>query len=268
MLLSGKDLAEFIKERHFQEVRVLGFTPTLAIVMSTKADMATRTYVKSTKSRYGEEIGVEVRVHEVDGDTDRVIELVTSLNADKGIHGVIVQLPFEGVEADKVLAAVAPDKDIDGLNPSTEFDPATPKAILWLLAGYNIDYKGKTVTVVGHGRLVGKPLAQMLEDSGAVVIRCDKQTKDLKAETLKADIIVTATGQPDLIQADMVRPGTVIIDAGTAEIDGNLVGDVDHKLYQEKSLKITPNPGGVGPLTVAALFDNLLLAATKRLPDR
>ncbi len=155
-------------------------------------------------------------------------------------------------------------KDVDGLGPNSPFDAATPKAILWLLGGYNIDFKGKTVVVVGQGLLVGAPLATMLEDSGAHVIRCDKSTADLRSEVMKADIIVTATGQPNLITADMVKSGTVVIDAGTAEIDGNLVGDVDHALYEDESLKITPNPGGVGPITVAALFDNLLQAATKR----
>lgn len=265
MLLSGKDLAEFVKERHFKEVMAFDEPPTLAIVMSTDADMATRTYVKSTKSRYAEDIHAEVRVHEVEGDTSRVVELIHSLNQDPAVNAIIVQLPFAGVDVEQVLEAVAPAKDVDGLGSKTAFDPATPKAILWLLAGYNIDLKGKTVVVVGQGRLVGKPLAEMLENSGVHVIRCDRTTADLKAETLKADVIITATGQPNLITRDLVPDGAVVVDAGTAEIDGSLVGDVDHALYADPLLKVTPNPGGVGPLTVAALFDNVLLAARRQL---
>jgi methylenetetrahydrofolate dehydrogenase (NADP+)/methenyltetrahydrofolate cyclohydrolase len=264
MLLSGRDIAEFIKERHFHQVQAMDSAPTLAIVMSTTADMATRTYVKSTKSRYAAEIGAQVDVHEVAGDTAKVVELIGQLNEDTGVDAIIVQLPFAGVDTEQVIAAVDPHKDVDGLGPDTAFDPATPKAILWLLGGYNIDYKGKTVAMVGQGRLVGKPLAVMFEDSGATVVRCDAATADLRAATLEADIIVTATGHPKLITAGMVKPGSVIIDAGTAEIDGNLVGDVDHALYDDESLKITPNPGGVGPLTVAALFDNVLIAARGR----
>ncbi len=264
MLLSGRDIAEFIKERHFHEVRAMKRPPKLAIVMSTEADMATRTYVKSTKSRYAQDIGAAVEVREVGGDTNQVLSVINELNEDAGTDAIIVQLPFPGVETETVLEAVAPAKDVDGLTFGTQFDPATPKAILWLLGGYDIDYKGKIVTVVGQGRLVGKPLAAMLESSGATVIRCDKGTKDLAAETRKADIIISATGQPKLITRDMVKPGAVIVDAGTAEMDGNLVGDVDHELYGDESLKVTPNPGGVGPLTVAALFDNVLIAAKKQ----
>ncbi len=264
MLLPGKDLADFIKQRHFAQVRALGFTPKLAIIMSHQAGAATRMYVKSTKSRYAEDIGASVDVHEAAGKTDQVLALIKRLNADQGVHGIIVQLPFEGIDIDAVVAAVDPAKDIDGLRPNSQFDPATPKAIFWLLSSYGIEWKDRVVTVVGQGRVVGKPLADMLENSQATVIRCDIQTKNLGAETLKADIVVTATGQPNLIKKGMVKPGTIIVDAGTTELDGNLVGDVDHKLYQDESLKITPNPGGVGPMTVAALFDNLLLAASQQ----
>lgn len=263
MLLSGKELAGFIKQRHYKQVRSLGFSPVLAIVMSAQANAATRMYVKSSKSRYSQDVGATVQVHEVEGDTTAVVKLIKKLNADLSINGLIVQLPFSGLDVDAALAAIDPNKDVDGLNAHSRFDPATPKAILWLLSSYGIEWKDQVVAVVGQGRVVGKPLADILERSGARVMRCDINTKDLAAETLKAEIIITAAGVPNLIKAGMVRPGAVIVDAGTTEMGGNLVGDVDHALYEDEALKVTPNPGGVGPVTVAALFDNLLLAASR-----
>jgi methylenetetrahydrofolate dehydrogenase (NADP+)/methenyltetrahydrofolate cyclohydrolase len=264
MILSGRELASYIKQRHYQQTRGMIPKPRLAIIMGTNADAATRAYVRSTKSRYAEDIGAIVDVHEVKADKPSLVELIDKLNADEAINGIIIQLPFEGVDSDELLAQVSPSKDVDGLGPQSQFDPATPKAILWLLSSYTIDWRDKTVVVVGQGRLVGAPLSKMLEASGAKVIRCDDRTPDLKAETLKADIVVTAVGKPKLITKDMVGTGTVIVDAGTADVGGNLVGDVDHDLYDKPSLKITPNPGGVGPMTVAALFDNLLLAANQQ----
>ncbi len=266
MLLHGRDLADYLKRRHAEQIKALGFTPKLAIVMSAEANAATRMYVKSTKTRYSQDIGAVVEVHETAGDTKEVENFIHKLNQRADVNGIIVQLPFAGLDLDRGLSSVDPFKDIDGLHPKSQFDPATPKAILWLLSSYGVEWQDKTVTVVGQGRVVGKPLADMLENSQAQVIRCDKTTVNLKEETLKADIIVTAAGVPSLIKADMVRPGSVIVDAGTTEMGGNLVGDVDHALYDDETLKITPNPGGVGPLTVAALFDNLLLAATKANP--
>lgn len=263
MLLDGKALAEYVKQRHYGQVQALGFAPRLAIIISASANPATRMYVKSTKSRYSQDIGAAVEVHEVPGDTAAVIKLIQELNSKPTVHGIIVQLPFAGLDLDLALASVDPSKDIDGLNPNSKFDPATPKAILWLLSSYAIEWKDKTVVVVGQGRLVGEPLANMLERSQAHVIRCDINTANLTAETQKADIVVTAAGVPNLISVGMVQPGTVIVDAGTSEMGGNVVGDVDRALYGDKELKITPSPGGVGPMTVAALFDNLLLAASK-----
>lgn len=265
MLLYGRELAGYIKQRHYKQIRSLGFAPKLAIVISTQADAATRSYVRSSKSRYGEDIGAIVEVHEI-GKGDEVIRIIKELNADEDVHGIIVQLPFAGIDTDLVLRTVDPSKDVDGLHPQSSFDPATPKAIFWLLSSYGIDWAGKSVTVVGQGRLVGKPISTMLENSRAQVTRCDITTKDLAAETRKADMVISAVGKPNLIKPGMVKPGAVVIDAGTAEMDGNLVGDASHELYEDDSIKITPNPGGVGPMTVAALFDNLLLAASGNHP--
>ncbi len=261
MLLDGRSVADFIRTRHIAQVRSLGFTPKLAIIMSPEADAAIRTYVRSTKSRYAGDIGAEVEVYEQAGDTAAIVNLVEGLNADKSVHGIILQLPFEGLDVEQVLKTIDPAKDVDGLHPESPFDPATPEAILWLLGAYGIEWQGKNVTVVGQGRVVGKPLADLIEQSGTKVVRCDISTTDLGAKTREADILVSATGQADLIRADIVKPDAVIVDAGTTEVNGNLVGDVDHSLYEIESLKVTPVPGGVGPMTVAVLFDHVIRAA-------
>jgi methylenetetrahydrofolate dehydrogenase (NADP+)/methenyltetrahydrofolate cyclohydrolase len=152
------------------------------------------------------------------------------------------------------LAKIAPAKDIDGLGPNSPYEAATPKAALWLLAAHGIDLKGRIV-VVGQGRLVGKPLADRMIASGLDVVRCDINTKDLKTEVLQADIIFTGTGQEHLITPDMVKLGAVLVDTGSPK------SELDPGLYEREDLTLTPNPGGVGPMTVVSLFDNLLIAA-------
>lgn len=261
MKLDGDELAGYIKERHAQEIKALPHAPKLAIIMHINAGVATRTYVERTKKGYAVDIGAQCEIHEVDLDQAGVIALIHKLNADQKVTGIIVQLPYPDVDIDAVLAAVAPHKDTDGLGPESNFDMPTPQAILWLLAAYNLSYKDKQVAVIGQGRLVGAPLADILESSGAKVTRCDETTADLKAVTLDADIVISATGQAKLIKPDMIKPGTIVIGAGTSDIGGSTKGDLDKDLYKDDTLKIARNTGGVGPVTVAALFDNLLIAA-------
>jgi methylenetetrahydrofolate dehydrogenase (NADP+)/methenyltetrahydrofolate cyclohydrolase len=256
MLLSGSDLTGFIQQRHYSQSR--GRKLTLAIVQ-VGDDEPTNRYI-GVKQRYAEEIFVDVRLEKLDKPTtSELIEHIKKLNADETVTGIILQLPLpDDIDVDEALAAIAPAKDVDGLGPKSDFDPATPTAIMWLLGSYGITLKDQKVVVVGQGRLVGKPMAEMLRSAGAEVEVCDESTKDLARKTKAADIIITATGQPGLITHDMIQDGATIIDAGTAVVDGKLVGDADPKLYEDKSLKITPTPGGVGPLTVCVLFDNLL----------
>lgn len=261
MKLDGDELASYIKERHAREIKALAKVPKLAIIMHTDAGLATRTYVERTKKGYAQDIGATCEIHEVDFDQNGIMQLIHELNNDDSVTGIIVQLPYPDVDIDEVLATVAPHKDIDGLGSDSNFDMPTPQAILWLLAGYNLSYKDKKVAVIGQGRLVGAPLADMLEGSGAIVTRCDNSTADLKSVTLDSDIIISATGQPKLITPDMIKPDTIVIGAGTSDISGSTKGDLDKALYDDESLKIARNTGGVGPVTVAALFDNLLIAA-------
>ena len=261
MKLDGDELAQYIKARHAREVQGLTPAPKLAIIMHPDSGVATRTYVERTKKGYAQDIGADCEIHEVAKSTAELIAFINTLNNDDSVTGIIVQLPYPDVDTEAVLASVAPHKDIDGLNPESNFDMPTPQAIMWLLAAYNLPVKDKKVAVIGQGRLVGVPLANMLEASGALVTRCDNSTKDLKSITLDSDIVVSATGKAKLITPDMIAPETIVIGAGTSDVGGSTKGDLDKELYKDESLKIARNTGGVGPVTVAALFENLLIAA-------
>ena len=259
--LNGSDLVGYIKQRQIGEVRSLlanGVKPRLAIIR-TNPDPVVDSYMK-LKQGYGEDIGVAVDVCTV--EQKDALETIAKLNNDKTIHGIIVQIPLpDRTQTDEVLNAVSPEKDVDGLAEGTKFDPATPLAISWLLAGYNVELKGKKIVIVGHGRLVGKPLAKMWQDSGLDVIVADIKTSDLGKTTVTGDIIVTATGHPGLIKSNMVKTDAVIVDAGVATDKNGLIGDVAPEVRELPNVVITPEKGGVGPLTVSALFENVILSA-------
>lgn len=264
-LLNGRELAGFIKERQAREVRSLiqahDITPKLAIVQC-KDDPVINTYVR-LKKQYGADIQVEVDIHFV--QQNEVPNLLEKLNQDNSVHGIIVQLPLtEPAQTDEIVNLVIPEKDVDALGQSAEFEPATPMAILWLLAGYNIDLQGKHVLLIGRGKLVGAPLEKILQDSGIDARVIERETEDLKTQTHEADVIITATGSPALLYPDMIKEGAVVVDAGVASEDGKTVGDVAPELYDRDDLTITPEKGGVGPLTVCALFENIIRAARKR----
>lgn len=250
--LSGRDVAGFIQERHARQVRGFVMPPRLAIVRQG-ATPATDMYLR-VKQRYGQNLGFEVDLYTEEPDT--ILDRIKQLNADRSVTGINVELPFADDPSltDAALAAVDLAKDIEGLAPGSTFEIVTPKAILWLLAAYNIDLGGRIV-IVGQGQLVGRPLADRLEASGHDVLRVDEHTSDLAGAVRQGDVVITATGQPGLIKSDMVKTGAVVVDAGAPD------SDLDPALLERPDLKITPNPGGVGPMTVAALFDNLLIAA-------
>jgi methylenetetrahydrofolate dehydrogenase (NADP+)/methenyltetrahydrofolate cyclohydrolase len=263
-LLNGSELAEFIQERQSHEVRsirqALHVEPKLAIVVCTDNPVIA-TYMK-LKQRYGIEILVDVDVHKV--AQLEIPDLLKMLNADVSVHGIIVQLPLEDPsQTEELVNLVAPEKDVDALGVNALFDPATPMAIMWLLAGYNTDLRGKQILLVGRGKLVGAPLEKMLLSSGLMVEVADSKTTDLKAKVLEADIIITATGSAGIIKSSMVKPGAIVVDAGVASENGKTVGDVADDLFERDDITITPRKGGVGPLTVCALFDNVIRAARK-----
>jgi methylenetetrahydrofolate dehydrogenase (NADP+)/methenyltetrahydrofolate cyclohydrolase len=264
-LLNGKELADYIQQRQVQQVRALRqawhVQPKLAIVV-TVDNPVIDVYMR-VKQRYGTDIMVDVDVHRISQDQAR--ETIEQFNSDDSVHGIIVQLPLERPEeTDTIVNLVAPEKDVDGLGKDALLDPATPMAILWLLAGYNIDFAGKKVLLIGRGKLVGAPLERMLSASNVDVSVADRETKDLKVVTAEADIIITATGSPAILYPDMIKQGAVVIDAGVASEGGKTVGDVAPDVYDREDLSITPTKGGVGPLTVCALFENVIRAARTR----
>lgn len=260
-LLNGKELAGYIKERHARQVRALQaqqIEPRLAIVQ-TKDDPVIDTYVR-LKRQYGADIGVEVTVYQI--EQAAAADLLNKLSNDAAIHGIIVQLPLaDPAETDSIIKLINPAKDVDALGASPKFEPATPMAIMWLLAGYNVDLTGKQILLIGRGRLVGAPLERMLEASGHSVEVIDREIDNLKEKTQAADVIITATGSPAIIYSDMIKPGAVVVDAGVASEEGKTVGDLAPEVYRRDDLTITPEKGGVGPLTVCALFENVILAA-------
>lgn len=263
-LLNGKELAGFIQQRQAQQARGLaqahGAIPKLAIVQ-VKQDPVIDTYVR-LKKRYGDDIGVEVESHHP--TQQEAVAVIEQLNADPSVHGIIVQLPLtDPSQTDEIVNTVSPEKDVDALGKSAVYDAATPMAIMWLLAGYNVDLRGKKILLIGRGKLVGAPLEKMLLASDMDVSVADRTTADLAAETLAADVIITATGSPAILYPDMIKEGTVVVDAGVASEDGKTVGDVAAEVYERDDLIITPTKGGVGPLTVCALFENVLRAARR-----
>lgn len=227
--------------------------------MQVKDDPIINTYVH-LKQRYGADIQVDVMVYRP--QQQAAAALIAKLDTDPAVHGIIVQLPLvDPAETDMLVNLVAPQKDVDALGEHARFDPATPMAIQWLLAGYNIDLLGKRVLLIGRGKLVGAPLERILRGSGIDVHVADRTTPDLTAETLAADVIITATGSPAILYSSMIKPNTVVVDAGVASEGGKTVGDVAPDVYERDDLTITPTKGGVGPLTVCALFENVIRAA-------
>jgi len=267
--LNGRELAGFIKERQAKQVRQLrqamGIKPKLAIVV-TVDNPVINTYM-TLKQRYGSDIDIDVDVHRV--EQSAIAELLTRLNQDETVQAVIVQLPLnDPSQTEEIVNLVAPEKDVDGLGRDSLFEPATPMAVLWLLSGYNVELNNKDVVLVGRGKLVGAPLEKMLLRSGITPRVLVKETPNVPDEVRKADVIISATGVAGLIKPDMIKRGAVVVDAGVASEGGKTVGDVDEQVFKERDdLTITPKKGGVGPLTVTALFDNVIRAA-QRLAEK
>jgi 5,10-methylene-tetrahydrofolate dehydrogenase/Methenyl tetrahydrofolate cyclohydrolase len=258
--LNGNELVGFIKERQAHQVRGLiqhyKIQPKLAII-TTKDDPVINVYMR-LKQEYGADILIDSEIHRVEQGKELEQEII-ELNQDKSIHGIILQLPLSSpAETDKYVVQVDPEKDVDGLGSTEHFTPATAMAIDWLVNGYNVDLQGKKIAVVGkNGRLVGKPLLKLWEKYNPVGFGRDNDLSALR----EFDVVVSATGSARLIKPDMVGLGAVVIDGGTASEGGKIVGDIDPAVYERQDIVITPKIGGVGPLTVSALFDNVIKAA-------
>ena len=260
--LNGSELAGFIKERQAKQVRALKqawhINPRLAIVTDVENPVI-ETYMR-LKQRYGADILIDVEIHRV--PAGGALEVIQELNNRDDVQGIILQLPISNSDqTDELLESIREDKDVDGLRKKAIFQAATPTAINWLLAGYGVDLKGKKVAIVGRGRLVGAPLEKMWLKSGVDVTVFEKG--DDLSQLINYDIIVSATGVPELIKSQMIKIKTVVVDAGTASENGKIVGDVSEEVRQRNDVIITPKKGGVGPLTVSALFDNVITACLK-----
>ena len=254
-LLNGKELAGFIKERQAHQVASMEKKPKLLIIRDSDNPVITK-YVQ-LKIKYGEDLGVEVEDFRAN-NIEEIESRIKEANNDPTINGIIIQLPItDKSKTNELCNLIAPEKDVDGLGENAKFDSATATAILWLLSGYDIKLDNQKIAIVGRGKLVGMPLFKMFTASNynvSLFHRGDDLTK-LK----QYDIIITATGTPGLIVDSMVKPGTILIDAGTASEDGVLKGDVSETVRVRSDLSaITPITGGVGPLTVTCLFDHVI----------
>ena len=266
--LNGSELVGYIKERQARQVRGLRQAwkvfPRLVILKTPGASRVIETYV-NLKQRYGSDILVQTDI--VTSTEREMLGVLNTLNEDPSVHGIIVQLPLDDpAKTEEIVGRIAPEKDVDGLGPNARFDSATAMAINWLVAGYGIDLTARNIAIVGNGRLVGAPLARMWQRSGYDVTVLDRKSPDVAGVLRESDVVVTATGNPHLITATMLKIGAVVVDAGTASEDGVIVGDLDASVRARDDLILTPEKGGVGPLTVAALFDNVITAADRTRP--
>ena len=274
-IIDGKSLAAALRAAQKNAVESLarrGVRPGLAAILVGN-DPASRIFVRN-KARACEETGVHSEIHEFPDDVAEtaLLERVAQLNADRRVHGILVQLPLPGqVTSSRVLAAVSPLKDVDGFHAVNlgalvqgrpGFVPGTAAGVMRLLEHAGVALAGKHATIVGRSTIVGKPLALLLLQKDATVTICHSKTQDLAAATRRADVLVAAAGKAKLITAAMVKPGACVIDVGVNRIaDGKLAGDVDFAAVKEIAGSITPVPGGVGPMTVAMLIENTLRAA-------
>ncbi len=242
MLIDGKAIAAKRLEDLKKRVAGLKVVPKLAAILVGN-DPASVMYVNLKKKR-AEEVGIAVEVFDT-------VDVIEKLNADPKVHGILVQLPLpKEIDTEVVLARIAPEKDVDGLTGRSKFLPATVRGIFTALG--DIEVAGRMVTIIGRSREVGKPLAEEMVRRGAKVTVCHTQTVDVAAQTRTADILVSATGHPGLVTADMVKPGAVVIDVGSPK------GDVDFEAVSQVASAITPVPGGIGPLTVCSLLENVV----------
>lgn len=273
--LDGRALAAKIKERIRGEVSALPRRPGLAVVLVGN-DPASRVYVTS-KRKDCEECRFYSEEYALLEDTTQaeLIELVETLNHREDIDGILVQLPLPGhLDENAVIQAIDPSKDVDGFHPMNAgklligqpgFLPCTPAGVMDLLEEYGIEPAGKRAVVVGRSNIVGKPMALLLLRKNATVTLCHSKTPDLGECCRQADILVAAVGRKGLLTADMVKDGAVVVDvAMNRDENGKLCGDVDYTAVKEKAAYLTPVPGGVGPMTRAALMENTLLAARRR----
>jgi methylenetetrahydrofolate dehydrogenase (NADP+)/methenyltetrahydrofolate cyclohydrolase len=283
VILDGRPVADKVLAGVRADVDALrartGKAPTLAVVLV--GDFAPSKVYVANKKRTAESVGIASKdfIHPEGLSQAELVRLLRSQNEDPSIHGILLQLPLpRGLDEDAAIEAIAAEKDADGLHPANlgrllagapTVLPCTPAGCLEILDHYGADLKGAEAVVVGRSRLVGKPLAQLLLARHATVTMCHTRTRDLAEHTRRADVLCVAAGRPQVITGDMVKTGAWVIDVGINRLDtGKLVGDVDFDSVSPRVHAITPVPGGVGPMTVAMLMKNTVLAAERQSSPR
>ncbi len=275
-LIDGKSLSKKVQDYVKSEVEVLkkekGIVPGLAVII-VGDDPASHAYV-NMKEKACKNVGFYSIAHKMPQTItqDEIIQIITMMNNNPHIHGILVQLPLPPqIDTNKILEVIDPKKDVDGFHAYNvgrmisnleSFVACTPLGVMKMFEEYNIELEGQDVVVVGASNIVGKPMASLLLNKNATVTVTHIYTKDLKAHTSKADIVIVGVGVPNLIKEDMVKEGAIVIDIGINRLDnGRLVGDVDFDAVAPKCSYITPVPGGVGPMTIAMLLQNTLKSA-------
>ncbi|MFJ7971461.1 bifunctional methylenetetrahydrofolate dehydrogenase/methenyltetrahydrofolate cyclohydrolase FolD [Psychrobacillus sp. NPDC096389] len=280
-IIDGKQIASQVTEKVKERVERLkeqGVTPGLAVVL-VGSDPASQTYVNN-KTKTCERLGMYSVMIELEADIseEALLKHVETLNNDPKIHGILVQLPLpKQIDEDRVIAAISPFKDVDGFHPESvgkmmigqpTFLSCTPFGIMKLLEYSDVELAGKHAVIIGRSNIVGKPMGQLLLQKDATVTYCHSKTRDLHTFTKQADILVVATGRAKMIDASYVKEGSVVIDVGINRDEHNkLCGDVDFASVKEVASKITPVPGGVGPMTIAMLMENTCIAAENTLKN-
>ena len=273
-IIDGKALAKNIRENLKKDIENLkenGIYPKLAVILVGN-DKASQVYVRS-KNKACAELGIDYEEILLDEKTtmDKLLKIIDELNERKDISGILLQSPIpEGLDINEAFRRISPSKDVDGFNPISigklclnqdTFVSCTPYGIMKMFEAYNIDVKGKHAVIIGRSNIVGKPMSLILLNRDATITICHSKTKNLEEITKQADILIAAIGKKHFVTADMVKQGAVVIDVGINRTEAGIFGDVDFENVKNKTSYITPVPGGVGPMTVAMLMNNVVKAA-------
>jgi methylenetetrahydrofolate dehydrogenase (NADP+)/methenyltetrahydrofolate cyclohydrolase len=284
-IIDGRAIAAQVQREltsRIEKLKAHGVIPGLAFVRVGE-DAASKVYV-GRKEKACAELGIfsETKVLAEKTSEAELLALIAKLNSDPRVHGILIQAPLpKHISETKIYAAVLPEKDVDGFHPvnvgklilgdESGFRPCTPAGIIELLARANVKTGGAEVVILGRGNIVGKPMAAMLcqkgKNANATVTICHSATRDIKSHCRRADILIAAMGVAEFVKPDMVKPGATVIDVGVNRVDGKLLGDVDFAAVEKVAGKITPNPGGVGPMTIAMLMQNTVRAAELKIKN-
>lgn len=270
-IIDGKALAAKIKENIARKIATCPLKPNLAVILVGN-DEASLIYDRS-KQKAAQSVGMDCHIYHLDENVSEreLIELISQLNNDHHVHGILVQLPLpKQINSLRILMHISPEKDVDGFNPynigllqansSQAIVPATPKGILYMLHSVYSDLTGKSAVIIGRSNIVGKPMAALLLNHNCTVTVVHSKTQNIEDVVKQADIVIAACGKPKMIKASWIKEGAFVVDVGINRIDGKIYGDVDFDDVSKKAAYITPVPGGVGPMTIAMLLENTVTA--------